>query len=54
MSYFFSIDDLRTRFEAENFKTLSCEYVYRETTNRRLEIRVDRIFVQAKLQKLSS
>ncbi|CAO3593211.1 unnamed protein product [Absidia cylindrospora] len=51
MSYFFSLDDLQSRFEAEGFKTLKNEYVYRETTNRRMEMTVDRIFVQAKFQK---
>ncbi|KAI8139091.1 S-adenosyl-L-methionine-dependent methyltransferase [Fennellomyces sp. T-0311] len=51
MSYFFSVDDLAARFEAEGFKTIVNEYIYRETTNRRLELNVDRIFVQAKFQK---
>ncbi|KAI8370458.1 S-adenosyl-L-methionine-dependent methyltransferase [Radiomyces spectabilis] len=51
MSYFFSVEDLQQRFEAEGFQTLKNEYIYRETTNRRLELNVDRIFVQAKFQK---
>ncbi|KAL0081947.1 methyltransferase-like protein 6 [Phycomyces blakesleeanus] len=51
MSYFFSLEDLQSRFEAEGFKTLKNEYIYRETTNRRLELNVDRIFAQAKFQK---
>ncbi|KAI8329048.1 methyltransferase-like protein 6-like protein, partial [Chlamydoabsidia padenii] len=51
MSYFFSLDDLQSRFEAEGFKTIKNEYIYRETTNRRMEMTVDRIFVQAKFQK---
>lgn len=51
MSYFFSTEDLQSRFEAEGFKTISNDYIYRETTNRRLEMHVDRIFVQAKFQK---
>jgi methyltransferase-like protein 6 len=52
MSYFFSKEDLQHRFESEGFKTVSCEYVYRETVNRGLEMRIDRIFAQAKFQKL--
>ncbi|KAI7868143.1 S-adenosyl-L-methionine-dependent methyltransferase [Spinellus fusiger] len=51
MSYFFSLEDLQTRFEEEGFSTLKNNYIYRETTNRRLELNVDRIFVQAKFQK---
>lgn len=51
MSYFFSKEDLQTRFEAENFKTLDCQYIYRETINRGMEMRIDRIFAQAKFQK---
>ncbi|KAI8098953.1 S-adenosyl-L-methionine-dependent methyltransferase [Halteromyces radiatus] len=51
LSYFFSLEDLQSRFEAEGFKTIKNEYVYRETTNRKLEMTVDRIFVQAKFQK---
>ncbi|KAJ8651487.1 hypothetical protein O0I10_012952 [Lichtheimia ornata] len=51
MSYFFSVEDLASRFESAGFKTLKNDYIYRETTNRRLEMNVDRIFVQAKFQK---
>ncbi|KAI8639984.1 S-adenosyl-L-methionine-dependent methyltransferase [Parasitella parasitica] len=51
MSYFFSTKDLQARFEAENFKTIDCQYVYRETINRGMEKRIDRIFAQAKFQK---
>ncbi|KAI9490595.1 methyltransferase like 6 [Zychaea mexicana] len=51
LSYFFSEEDLASRFEAEGFKTVVNGYIYRETTNRRLELNVDRIFVQAKFQK---
>ncbi|KAG2208269.1 methyltransferase-like protein 6-like protein [Mucor mucedo] len=51
MSYFFSKEELQARFEAEGFKTKECLYVYRETTNRSLEMRIDRIFVQGKFEK---
>ncbi|CAO3611322.1 unnamed protein product [Cunninghamella blakesleeana] len=51
MSYFFSLEDLQSRFENVGFKTIKNEYVYRETKNRKLEMVVDRIFVQAKFQK---
>ncbi|KAI9472215.1 MAG: S-adenosyl-L-methionine-dependent methyltransferase [Benjaminiella poitrasii] len=51
MSYFFSREDLMSRFEAEGFNTVDCQYVYRETINRSMEKRIDRIFVQAKFQK---
>ncbi|KAI8072551.1 S-adenosyl-L-methionine-dependent methyltransferase [Gongronella butleri] len=52
LSYFFSLDDLQQRFEAEGFRTEVNEYVYRETRNRKMELQVDRIFVQAKFVKL--
>lgn len=51
MSYFFSKEDLQSRFEAEGFNTKEVDYVYRETTNRSLEMRIDRIFVQGKFEK---
>ncbi|KAI8080144.1 methyltransferase-like protein 6-like protein [Gilbertella persicaria] len=51
MSYFFSLEDLKSRFEQEGFNTKECEYIYRETTNRSMEMRIDRIFAQAKFQK---
>jgi methyltransferase-like protein 6 len=51
MSYFFSKEDLQNRFKAEGFQTTKCEYVYRETINRGMEMRIDRIFVQGKFQK---
>lgn len=51
MSYFFSKEDLQARFEAEQFKTIDCQYIYRETINRGMEKRIDRIFAQAKFQK---
>ncbi|EIE80108.1 hypothetical protein G6F46_012207 [Rhizopus delemar] len=52
MSYFFSTEDLKSRFEAVGFSTIECQYVYRETTNRQKELRIDRIFAQAKFEKL--
>ncbi|KAI9269872.1 S-adenosyl-L-methionine-dependent methyltransferase [Sporodiniella umbellata] len=51
MSYFFSTEDLKSRFEAVGFSTIECNYVYRETTNRQKEMRIDRIFAQAKFEK---
>ncbi|KAG0174097.1 Methyltransferase-like protein 6 [Apophysomyces sp. BC1034] len=51
LSYFFSLEDLQSRFEAEGFKTIRNEYIYRETNNRRLDLSIDRIFAQAKFQK---
>jgi len=51
MSYFFSLEDIQTRFEAEGFKTISNEYIYRETKNRKLELNADRIFTQCKFIK---
>ncbi|KAI8367332.1 putative methyltransferase [Blakeslea trispora] len=51
LSYFFSTDDLKSRFEREGFITDQLEYIYRETTNRSMEMRIDRIFAQAKFQK---
>lgn len=52
MSYFFSVDDLSTRFEKAGFTTLEANYIYRETTNRKMEMCIDRVFVQAKFAKI--
>jgi len=52
MSYFFSVDDLCTRFENAGFTTLEANYIYRETTNRRMGMCIDRVFVQAKFAKI--
>ncbi|KAI9280860.1 S-adenosyl-L-methionine-dependent methyltransferase [Umbelopsis sp. AD052] len=51
MSYFFSLEDVQNRFEAEGFQTIANEYIYRETTNRKLEMNADRIFTQCKFVK---
>ncbi|RUS26050.1 S-adenosyl-L-methionine-dependent methyltransferase, partial [Jimgerdemannia flammicorona] len=51
MSYFFSVNDLRARFEGAGFTTLEADYVYRETTNRKIEMCIDRVFTQAKFAK---
>ncbi|CEI90489.1 hypothetical protein G6F70_003186 [Rhizopus microsporus] len=51
MSYFFSTEDVKSRFEAAGFSTVNCQYIYRETTNRQKEMRIDRIFTQAKFEK---
>lgn len=53
MSYFFSTEDVKSRFEAAGFSTVNCQYIYRETTNRQKEMRIDRIFTQAKFEKKS-
>jgi len=52
MSYFFSIEYLKHLFEEHGFKTLHIEYVQRETTNRAMEMALDRKFLQAKFEKL--
>jgi ATP-dependent protease Clp ATPase subunit len=51
MSYFFSLQDVQHRFESEGFQTIANEYIYRETTNRKLELAADRIFTQCKFVK---
>ncbi|KAL1916563.1 uncharacterized protein VTP21DRAFT_5754 [Calcarisporiella thermophila] len=51
LSHFGTVESISSTFEREGFKTILCEYVYRQTTNRKLEMCVDRIFVQGKFQK---
>jgi len=54
MSYFFSIEYLRTLFESEGFKTISAEFIQRETTNQAKQLSVDRLFLQAKFHKVQT
>ncbi|CAG8478172.1 2008_t:CDS:2 [Paraglomus occultum] len=54
MSYFFSIEYLKTLFESEGFKTISAEFIQRETTNQAKHLSVDRLFVQAKFHKVQT
>jgi len=54
MSYFFSIEYLKTLFESEGFKTISTEFIQRETTNQAKHLSVDRLFLQAKFRKVQT
>lgn len=50
-SYYFSLKDLAEIFEHCGFVTISNEYVHRRTVNKKEDIDVPRIFIQAKFEK---
>ncbi|XP_055328847.1 tRNA N(3)-methylcytidine methyltransferase METTL6-like [Paramacrobiotus metropolitanus] len=49
-SYFFSLEETRRLFEEAGFEAISCDYVFRETSNKKEDICVPRIFVQGKFR----
>ncbi|KAJ3280395.1 hypothetical protein HK104_000700 [Borealophlyctis nickersoniae] len=51
-AYFFSTDDLEQLFVEAGFEVLSKEYVQKEIVNRKRELSMERIFVQARVRKL--
>lgn len=53
-SYFFSEAKLEELANASGFKVLENQYVNKETTNKKLELCVSRVFIQAKFEKPSS
>jgi methyltransferase-like protein 6 len=50
-AYYFSVSKLRETFEAVGFVTVSCEYVHRETVNKKEGLCVPRVFVQGRFMK---
>ncbi|KAI8923622.1 S-adenosyl-L-methionine-dependent methyltransferase [Entophlyctis helioformis] len=50
-TYYFSLEDIATMFEAAGFDVLENVYITKEFVNRKENLRMDRIFVQARLQK---
>ncbi|GLV37997.1 uncharacterized protein CBL_07795 [Carabus blaptoides fortunei] len=53
-SYYFSKSELVQIFTNGGFQVITADYVHRRTINRKEEIDVPRIFLQAKFQKPSS
>ncbi|XP_066584230.1 tRNA N(3)-methylcytidine methyltransferase METTL6 [Prorops nasuta] len=51
-TYYFSIEEISNLFESSGFQTLSCVYIQRRTVNKKENIDVPRIFVQAKFKKI--
>ncbi|KAJ1973326.1 hypothetical protein H4R35_004177 [Dimargaris xerosporica] len=51
MSYYFAQDQLEKLFTQAGFKPVSVEYVIRKTVNKKENIDVDRVFIQAKFQR---
>lgn len=50
-SYFFEKEFLSNTFSAAGFETLESEYVYRRVENKKLNLVMDRIFIQSKFYK---
>ena len=50
-AYYFSISKMRETFEAAGFVTVSCDYVHRETVNKKEGLCVPRVFVQGRFVK---
>ncbi|XP_018328518.1 methyltransferase-like protein 6, partial [Agrilus planipennis] len=50
-SYYFSIEHASRIFTNQGFKLMTCTYVHRRTVNKKENIDVPRIFVQAKFSK---
>ncbi|EGF79114.1 hypothetical protein BATDEDRAFT_90104 [Batrachochytrium dendrobatidis JAM81] len=51
-SYYFSKEYLKKLFEADGFQIQECEYVKKEVVNRKEAKKMDRIFLQARIQKI--
>ncbi|EDV27276.1 uncharacterized protein TRIADDRAFT_22960 [Trichoplax adhaerens] len=52
MAYFFSEEATRKLFIGEGFEVVTCEYVYRQTVNKKENLSVPRVFLQGKFKKL--
>ncbi|XP_045169230.2 tRNA N(3)-methylcytidine methyltransferase METTL6-like [Mercenaria mercenaria] len=50
-AFYFSIEKLKEIAEAAGFISASCDYIYRQTVNKKQGLAVPRIFVQAKFVK---
>ncbi len=53
LSYFFELDELENLFRQNGFSVKSNCYVYRETINFKEDLKITRVFVQAKFVKPS-
>jgi len=49
--YYFEVDALRTLFEEAGFEAVECRYVQRQTVNKKEDVSVPRVFVQAQFVK---
>ncbi|XP_062517455.1 tRNA N(3)-methylcytidine methyltransferase METTL6-like [Corticium candelabrum] len=50
-AYYFSVDKMKEVFTASGFVTVSCDYVHRETVNKKEGLCVPRVFVQGRFSK---
>ncbi|KAJ1336569.1 hypothetical protein BSLG_007353 [Batrachochytrium salamandrivorans] len=50
-SYYFSKEYFKNLFEPAGFEILDCGYVTKEVVNRKQDMKMDRIFLQARLRK---
>ena len=50
-AYYFTVEELAALFEETGlFETVSCEYISKETTNRKLGVCVPRVYAQGKFR----
>ena len=50
-AYYFTTEELSVLFESEGFETVSCEYIAKETSNRKMGICVPRVYAQGKFKR---
>lgn len=51
LSYFFSLERFKELFESVGFVILEAEYVKKDVVNRKQDLKMSRVFLQARLQK---
>lgn len=50
-AYYFSVSKMTEIFQAAGFSTVSCDYIYRETVNKKEGLCVPRVFIQGRFRK---
>ena len=51
LSFFFSLELFRELFESVGFEILEAEYIHKDVVNRKQDLKMERIFLQARIQK---
>jgi methyltransferase-like protein 6 len=49
-AYYFTTDELAALFTDQGFESVTCEYIAKETSNRKLGICVPRVYAQGKFK----
>lgn len=51
-AYYFTTELLSSLFVTAGFEVISCAYISKEITNRKMGVRVPRVFVQGRFRRL--